>query len=551
MASRQRTIEQTAGTAPTIGVAIDERTHYAHARYAMSDKAGVIWYDPRDGREKFRVPGVPADVDLSVGERVLTHVSIHPKRACCQVVDPAEHEWVVEFNIKTREVFERPPDLPDREYTAHYAKSVTYETVRAARAAAGERCVAYADAEYRNAVEERTSEELVTDGGENEADGVPDQYREVADESEYRIPPGCPHCDKSARAYYLGDVGMTEDDVFITGWVCSACETPITLYSKGKGGDFVDERPDLDCLDNIETPRGDDYEQSELITDGGYRPPCEAVAHMDPTPPNANEYDLERRACPNCRLYFDVGAETDKVFCSGACRKRHERGELIADGGVDRGVLNDHVGDDSGPREDSELELDDHMACKECGLTLRWDAVCLYGFQRCPECYMEFHRKRALRAFGTLDSLEAVPYQTIPDDAEDDDTQLVADGGTCHEPTPTADADLPRTNAGTPLPELRFVDRFATDDDMFYAVTEENGTRLYRVTGETTIVRGLLAHDAVIHEPAGDGAVTTPAYNEQYGTIDLYHHMGGREASLRADRILDEPVITLAEVERV
>jgi hypothetical protein len=269
MASRQRTIEQASGSAPTIGVTVDERTHYAHARYAMNDKTGVIWFDPRDGREKFRVPGVPADVDLSVGERVLTHVSIHSKRACCQVVDPADHEWVVEYNIKTREVFERPKDVPDREYTAHYASSETYDTVRAARAAAGERCAAYAGAEYRNAVDARTSEKLVADGGENEADGVPGKYREVADESNYRIPPGCPHCDKSARAYYLGDVGMTEDDVFITGWVCSACETPITLYSKGKGGDFVDERPDIGCLDNIKTPRDADSEQSELSTDGG------------------------------------------------------------------------------------------------------------------------------------------------------------------------------------------------------------------------------------------------------------------------------------------
>lgn len=309
----------------------------------------------------------------------------------------------------------------------------------------------------------------------------------------------------------------------------------------------------------------DETQWREPATDGGHRPPCEAVANMDPTPPDS-AYDLERRVCPNCRLYFDVGASADKVFCSDACRRRHERDELIADGGVDREVLNDHVGDDPGPREDSELELDDHMACKECGLTLRWDAVFLYGFQRCPECYMDYHRKQVLRAYGTLDSLEAVPLQTIPDDAEDDDTQLVADGGTpdlplsaletdggavCHEPTPADDADLPRTSAGTPLPELRFVDRFATGDDVFYAVTEENGVRLYRVTGETTIVRGLLAHDAVIHETADDGCVTTPSYNDKYGTIDLSHHMGGREASFRADRILDEPVITLAEVDRV
>ena len=171
MASSQRTIDQAAGTAPTIGIAVDERTHYAHARYAMIDEPGVIWYDPRDGHEKFQVPNTPAGVDLSLGERVLTHVTIHAKRARCQVVDPTEHEWVVEYQFKTREVFERPSDLPDREYTAHYARSETYDTVREARVAAGERCAAYAEAEYRNAVEERAEGELVTDGGRVEDDG--------------------------------------------------------------------------------------------------------------------------------------------------------------------------------------------------------------------------------------------------------------------------------------------------------------------------------------------------------------------------------------------
>jgi len=63
-----------------------------------------------------------------------------------------------------------------------------------------------------------------------------------------------------------------------------------------------------------------------------FRPPCEAVAHMDPHPPTDNfgsdwtGPELERRVCPNCRLYFDVGAQTDTVFCSDACRRRHERG---------------------------------------------------------------------------------------------------------------------------------------------------------------------------------------------------------------------------------
>lgn len=63
---------------------------------------------------------------------------------------------------------------------------------------------------------------------------------------------------------------------------------------------------------------------------------------MDPTLPTddfGDEWDgpeLERRVCPNCRLYFDVGAESDAVFCSDACRRRHESGELIADGGSEQ-----------------------------------------------------------------------------------------------------------------------------------------------------------------------------------------------------------------------
>lgn len=96
---------------------------------------------------------------------------------------------------------------------------------------------------------------------------VPEQYREIADASRWRIPPGCPHCERSARAYYLGDVGETENHAFMTGWVCSACEMPITLYTKGKGGGFVDEKPDLDCLGGVDSPQSDGSTQSTLRTE--------------------------------------------------------------------------------------------------------------------------------------------------------------------------------------------------------------------------------------------------------------------------------------------
>jgi len=45
---------------------------------------------------------------------------------------------------------------------------------------------------------------------------------------------------------------------------------------------------------------------------------------------DTNDIDgLERRVCPNCRNYFDCGENSDKVFCSKACEKRHERGEYV------------------------------------------------------------------------------------------------------------------------------------------------------------------------------------------------------------------------------
>lgn len=54
-----------------------------------------------------------------------------------------------------------------------------------------------------------------------------------------------------------------------------------------------------------------------------YRPPCSEVAHMSPT---ANLDGLERRACPNCRGYFDADPDSEKTFCTKSCEERHEDG---------------------------------------------------------------------------------------------------------------------------------------------------------------------------------------------------------------------------------
>lgn len=73
---------------------------------------------------------------------------------------------------------------------------------------------------------------------------------------------------------------------------------------------------------------------SDEVDTGTHRPPCEAVAHMQPHAPNDDFNsdfgpELERRVCPNCRLYFDTGRDSDSVFCGQACRRRHERGVVF------------------------------------------------------------------------------------------------------------------------------------------------------------------------------------------------------------------------------
>lgn len=101
--------------------------------------------------------------------------------------------------------------------------------------------------------------------------------------------------------------------------------------------------------------------------------------------------------------------------------------------------------------------------------------------------------------------------------------------------------------ADTYAPRLRFIDRFSDGEDVFYGEAEENGVRLYRVTGTVDVARALLSHDAVIH----DQAIVVPEYTEQYHTVDLLHHMAGRRASIRVDKTLDEPMVTLEEIDRV
>lgn len=98
------------------------------------------------------------------------------------------------------------------------------------------------------------------------------------------------------------------------------------------------------------------------------------------------------------------------------------------------------------------------------------------------------------------------------------------------------------------LPEVRFVDRFVHDGDVFYASRTEDRTELYRVTGTVDMARALLVQEAVIYD---ETICRLIQYEDLYGTVDLYHHMAGRVASIRVDAVLDEPAICLEEVDRL
>lgn len=59
------------------------------------------------------------------------------------------------------------------------------------------------------------------------------------------------------------------------------------------------------------------------VSEFEYRPPSEEVDQLKPV---AHHDDLDRRVCPgpDCRLYFDVGSDSPRVFCSDACERRYE-----------------------------------------------------------------------------------------------------------------------------------------------------------------------------------------------------------------------------------
>lgn len=150
---------------PDIGQSIETLTHYGHVRYEALENPGIVWYDPRDGREYYTT-GRYDDFDpdeFDVDEELLTGIKIMPFRPESHG-DPAAR-YVVREHILRKEVIDTTtegwvaPNLPD-EYvdTRSYSRSHVFEGIETAREWCRENIDGYEAAERRDAVRERVGD---------------------------------------------------------------------------------------------------------------------------------------------------------------------------------------------------------------------------------------------------------------------------------------------------------------------------------------------------------------------------------------------------------
>lgn len=147
------TDELTGADSPPIGEQLTEYTHYAHVRYAASDESAVVWYDPRDGRERFVTGNREADLD-TVGDEHLSSVAIKPYRPE-SFGDPAT-KYLIERNYARKELLNADRDWCDTSViVSTFGKSDVVEGLETAREWCRENITGYATAPRRDAVAAR------------------------------------------------------------------------------------------------------------------------------------------------------------------------------------------------------------------------------------------------------------------------------------------------------------------------------------------------------------------------------------------------------------
>ncbi|PCR88625.1 hypothetical protein [Natrinema ejinorense] len=159
MNADQSTLETTSdltGTdAPEIGVTLENHTHRAHTRYAGHDEPETIWYDPRDGRECYSLPGEITFADFDdADDRVLSSVQVHPHRPG----EAIDGKYVVIRHyayIETLRQFHAGEHVDSVSRIGSCRDSDVFDSIEAAREWCCEHVAGYADAPRKDAVRAR------------------------------------------------------------------------------------------------------------------------------------------------------------------------------------------------------------------------------------------------------------------------------------------------------------------------------------------------------------------------------------------------------------
>ncbi|WP_455448207.1 hypothetical protein [Natrinema thermotolerans] len=156
MSPEQTTLETATGAdTPEIGVTLETQTHRAHVRYAASETPGVIWYDPRDGRERYVCDRTVTMADFeSMDDRVLTSVVVRPHRPG----EAVDGRYCVVRNRNGLETFTRSIDgerVPGLVGIGSYRTADVFDSLEAAQEYCREHVAGYADAPRKDAVAAR------------------------------------------------------------------------------------------------------------------------------------------------------------------------------------------------------------------------------------------------------------------------------------------------------------------------------------------------------------------------------------------------------------
>ena len=143
----------TGESSPRVGATVDTHTHYAHARYAAANNQGIVFFDPRDGRERFNLESSSDQLE-QMDDRVMTSAAIKPFRPA-DFGEPADR-YVVKLNYAELELFPIGDECtPPRVWPKSLGESEVVDGLEEAREYLREHVEGYEEAPRRDAIAER------------------------------------------------------------------------------------------------------------------------------------------------------------------------------------------------------------------------------------------------------------------------------------------------------------------------------------------------------------------------------------------------------------